>query len=97
MPSRRLLMLSSAFAMLLANPSLSAGGQTIWPHPDSTSTGGWLQTVWHQEYPFRPLSLGSKSQPLSGRFPGVAMAQLINYHHDATRLGHSANGQLPLR
>jgi len=84
MPSRRLLMLSSAFAVLLANPSLSAGGQTIWPRPDSTSTGGWLQTVWHQEYPFNarcPWDPDRQARCLAGCL-AVAMAQLIHYHHD---------------
>ncbi|NLP11487.1 PKD domain-containing protein, partial [bacterium] len=73
---------------LLASASPSLGGQTIWPHPDSTLTGGWLQTVWHQEHPFNarcPWDANRQARCLAGCL-AVAMAQLINYHHDASRL-----------
>jgi len=88
MPSPRLLILLSGLSVLFASASPSLGGQTIWPHPDSTLTGGWLQTVWHQEHPFNarcPWDADRQSRCLAGCV-AVAMAQLINYHHDATRL-----------
>lgn len=81
-------MLLSGLAGLLANPSLSARGQTIWPHPDSTLTGGWLQTVWHQEYPFNarcPWDADRQARCLAGCV-AVAMAQLIHYHHDGLQI-----------
>ena len=88
MPSPRLLMLLSGVAVLLARSSPSAGGQSIWPHPDSTLTGGWLQTVWHQEYPFNarcPWDADRQARCLAGCV-AVAMAQLIHYHHDSLKI-----------
>ncbi len=74
-------------ALFVGNSS-SISQQTIWPHPDSTTTGGWLQTVWHQEHPFNarcPFDTVRQKRSLAGCV-AMAMAQLIHYHHDSTRI-----------
>ena len=81
-----ILLFIMAILFVLHSPSISQ--QTIWPHPDSTTTGGWLQTVWHQQYPFNsrcPWDTVRRARSLAGCI-AVAMAQLIHYHDDITRI-----------
>ncbi len=63
-------------------PAQDSTQQTVWPQPGTTSTGGWLQTLWHQEYPFNarcPFDTVRHSRSLVGCV-GLAMAQIINYY-----------------
>jgi hypothetical protein len=52
-----------------------------WPPPGTTSTGGWLETTWHQNAPYSdlcPMDLVNGSRSVAG-CPAVAMAQILNY------------------
>ncbi len=62
----------------------TAQGQTFeqWPPEGSTSTGGWLETVWHQDAPYNAFC---PLDPVDGLRSYVgcvatAMAQVIHYH-----------------
>lgn len=53
-----------------------------WPGEDTTSTGGWLETTWHQDEPF---NVFCPLDPVDGvrSYVGcvaTAMAQLAHYH-----------------
>ena len=53
-----------------------------WPEEGTTSTGGWLQTAWHQEPPYNdfcPLDPVDANRSYVGCV-ATAMAQIINYH-----------------
>ena len=53
-----------------------------WPEPGSTSTGGWIETFWHQQHPFNkfaPINLDTGERSLTG-CPATAIAQILNYH-----------------
>jgi len=53
-----------------------------WPPEGSTSTGGWLETNWHQNAPYYnmcPIDPSTSNRSLAG-CPSVAMAMILNYH-----------------
>jgi len=53
-----------------------------WPEENTTSTGGWLETVWDQSEPFNnfcPLDPVDANRSYVGCV-ATAMAQVINYH-----------------
>lgn len=53
-----------------------------WPPAGTTSTGGWLQTNWHQSAPYNnlcPIDKNSNVHSVAG-CPAVAMAQILNYN-----------------
>ncbi len=56
-----------------------------WPAPGATSTGGWLETTWHQDEPFNAFC---PLDPVDGLRSYVgcvatAMAQVVHYHRRA--------------
>lgn len=56
--------------------------QTIWPEPGTTSTEGWLETLWHQRDPFNascPYDNINDGRSAVGCV-ATAMAMIINYH-----------------
>jgi len=56
-----------------------------WPPRGTTSTGGWLETNWHQEAPYNnfcPFDNQDDARSVAG-CPAVTMAQILNYHQDA--------------
>lgn len=62
-----------------------------WPEAGSTSTGGWIETHWHQDAPynaFTPVDKNSGQRSLVG-CPATAMAQILNFHRETnlTRFG----------
>lgn len=66
---------------LLINPGKSPSFQQ-WPPAGTTSTGGWLETKWHQDAPYNdkcPMDPVTGLRSLAG-CPAVAMAQIVNYH-----------------
>jgi len=53
-----------------------------WPPEGTTSTGGWVETTWHQNSPYNdfcPLDEGTGERSVAG-CPAVTMAQILNYH-----------------
>lgn len=57
-----------------------------WPEEGTTSTGGWLETAWHQSSPYNDLC---PVDPVGGSRSVVgcvatAMAQVVNYHQQCT-------------
>jgi len=53
-----------------------------WPVAGTTSTGGWLETNWHQEFPYNqmcPIDPVDNIRSIVG-CPATAMAQIFNYH-----------------
>jgi len=53
-----------------------------WPEEGSTSTGGWVQTAWHQNAPYNdlcPLDPDTGTRCPAGCIV-TAMAQIVNYH-----------------
>ena len=51
-----------------------------WPPEGTTSTGGWLETKWHQNSPFKDFCpMDGDKRSIAG-CPAVAMAQILNYH-----------------
>ena len=64
------------------NPTVFLNNFQQWPPQGTTSTGGWLETNWHQETPFNdfcPLDMTTGEKSIAG-CPAVAMAQILNYH-----------------
>nr|MBC8527225.1 C10 family peptidase [Candidatus Cloacimonadota bacterium] len=54
----------------------------IWPPSGTTSTGGWVETQWNQEYPWNmycPLDFHNGGRSVTGCV-ATALAQVINYH-----------------
>ena len=52
-----------------------------WPPEGTTSTGGWLETNWHQDSPYNNFCpLDKNGQRSVAGCPAVAMAQILNYH-----------------
>jgi len=55
-----------------------------WPPPGSTSTGGWLETNWHQSDPYNmfcPMDNVNNARSVAG-CPAVALAMIIHYQHN---------------
>jgi hypothetical protein len=53
-----------------------------WPEEGTTSTGGWIETTWHQRIPYNdfcPIDPTSSERSLVGCV-ATAMAQIVNYH-----------------
>lgn len=53
-----------------------------WPAKNTSVTGGWLQTTWHQEAPYNqfcPFDSAYGRRSLSGCM-ATAVAQIVNYH-----------------
>jgi len=51
-----------------------------WPPEGTTSTGGWLETKWHQNSPFKDFCpMDGEKRSIAG-CPAVAMSQILNYH-----------------
>jgi len=54
----------------------------LWPPSGSTSTGGWLETNWSQNSPYKdmcPMDTVTGSRSIAG-CPSVAMAMIVHYH-----------------
>jgi hypothetical protein len=70
--------------LLAAGQADSAGGQPFqqWPPEGTTSTGGWLETAWHQDAPFNAFCPLDPSDGLRSYVGCVAtaLAQVIHYH-----------------
>ncbi len=59
-----------------------------WPPEGTTTTGGWLETNWHQEPPYNnfcPIDSGTEERSVAG-CPAVAMAQILNYHKNSNNI-----------
>jgi hypothetical protein len=53
-----------------------------WPEEGSTSTGGWTETMWHQNSPYNqfcPIKLSNGQRSVVG-CPATAMAQILHFH-----------------
>jgi hypothetical protein len=64
-----------------------------WPEQGTTSTGGWMETTWHQLSPFNnlcPMDPDSENRNLVGCV-AAAMAQIVNYHQNTGNLRLSEN------
>ena len=64
------------------NPTVFLNNFQQWPPRGTTSTGGWLETNWHQDSPYNdfcPLDMVTGEKSIGG-CPAVTMAQIINYH-----------------
>ncbi len=65
---------------LLSGPAVERGPQQ-WPPAGTTSTGGWLESNWHQEAPYNnscPLDPVTTARSIAG-CPSVVIAQILNY------------------
>ncbi len=54
----------------------------VWPLPGTTTTGGWLQTNWSQNSPYKdmcPMDPVDSVRCVAG-CPAVAMGMIVNYH-----------------
>ncbi|UCF17114.1 MAG: C10 family peptidase, partial [Phycisphaerales bacterium] len=53
-----------------------------WPAENTTSTGGWLETAWHQNEPFNKLCPLDPVDGLRSHIgcAATALAQVLNYH-----------------
>ncbi|MBU0764460.1 MAG: thiol protease/hemagglutinin PrtT [Bacteroidetes bacterium] len=56
---------------------------TQWPTPGTTTTGGWLESNWHQNSPYNDMCPTDPvtHNPSYAGCPAVAMAMIFNYHH----------------
>ncbi|MGB2865437.1 MAG: C10 family peptidase [Sedimentisphaerales bacterium] len=66
------------------NDAPDPAGETFaqWPEDNTTSTGGWLETVWDQSEPYNefcPLDPVDANRSYVGCV-ATAMAQIVNYH-----------------
>ncbi|MDI6448559.1 C10 family peptidase [Anaerobaca lacustris] len=82
-PSRAVLS-NAQWAAYSGQGAPMARGQTFqqWPVEGSTSTGGWLETTWHQDAPYNAFC---PLDPVDGLRSYVgcvatAMAQVVHYH-----------------
>ncbi len=53
-----------------------------WPPVGSTSTGGWMETTWHQKNPYNqfcPMDTFTNKRSITGCV-ATAMAQIVQYH-----------------
>lgn len=63
---------------------------TQWPPAGSSTTEGWVETLWTQNAPYNwmcPLNLANNTHCFAG-CPAIAMGQIVNYHQalNGTRL-----------
>jgi hypothetical protein len=59
-----------------------------WPPEGTTSTGGWLESNWHQESPYNkfcPIDSETGERSVAG-CPAVTMAQILNYHKNINNI-----------
>ncbi|MBU0753907.1 MAG: C10 family peptidase, partial [Planctomycetes bacterium] len=66
---------------LFENPKPDSRFQQ-WPPEGSTPTGGWIETNWTQNAPYKnfcPMDLVNGARSVAG-CPAVAMAQIMNFH-----------------
>lgn len=61
---------------LQQDTSCFSKGRGIWPPPGTTSTGGWIETHWHQSYPYNMFC--PNGWPVGCL--ATSMAQVIDYH-----------------
>lgn len=55
-----------------------------WPPAGTTTSGGWTETTWNQNYPYNmfcPLHLATGQRTLVG-CPATAISQILYYHRD---------------
>ena len=55
-----------------------------WPPEGTTKTGGWIETTWHQGYPYNmfcPKDTSTDTQCVVGCV-ATALAQIVHYHKD---------------
>ncbi|MCX6663508.1 MAG: C10 family peptidase [Euryarchaeota archaeon] len=68
-------------AYLQEKPMITAGFEQ-WPAEGTTSTGGWVETLWTQEAPYNnfcPLDKANGGRSIAG-CPSLAMAMILDYH-----------------
>jgi len=57
-----------------------------WPPEGTTSTGGWLETKWNQNSPYKDFCpMDGDKRSIAG-CPAVAMAQILNYHETTNNI-----------
>ena len=59
-----------------------------WPKEGTTVSSGWIQTDWHQNFPYNnfcPIDLASGYRSIAG-CPAVAMAQILNFHYTTNNI-----------
>ncbi len=57
-----------------------------WPPEGTTSTGGWLETKWNQNSPYKDFCPMDGDQRSIAGCPAVAMAQVMNYHETTNNI-----------
>ena len=68
-------------AYLQEKPMITAGFEQ-WPAEGTTTTGGWVETLWTQEAPYNnfcPLDKANGGRSIAG-CPSIAMAMILDYH-----------------
>jgi hypothetical protein len=58
------------------------GGFEQWPAEGTTSTGGWVETLWTQDAPYNnfcPMDKANGGRSIAG-CPSIAMAMILDYH-----------------
>ena len=53
-----------------------------WPPADQTTTGGWVQTRWHQDSPYNdmcPTDPSTGNRSVAG-CPSISVSQILNFH-----------------
>ncbi|MBN2379799.1 C10 family peptidase [candidate division WOR-3 bacterium] len=66
--------------MIAGDPAFLDPGDS-WPEAGSTETGGWVETLWHQGWPYNtscPMDPVTDARCQAG-CPSVAMGQIINF------------------
>ncbi len=66
----------------LCRAGLELDSRETWPLPATTPTGGWLESAWHQGYPYNqlcPLDPQTGERGLVGCL-ALAAGQVINFH-----------------
>lgn len=64
-----------------------------WPQEGTTSTGGWVETTWHQGWPYNnfcPIDQSTTNRSVVGCV-ATALAQVINYHQSIGILRFNSN------
>lgn len=64
-----------------------------WPPEGTTSTGGWVETTWHQGWPYNnfcPIDPSTANRSIVGCV-ATSLAQVINYHQSIGNLRFDSN------